>query len=95
MSDNKTVQFHRRANMALTAFAPGIRERVQRTLEDLAAHPQEVDRAHVRQVLADEPFYVLRVTPQIRAIFQETATGFEVQDVVRTDTLKSFARLDP
>lgn len=94
MNHDKTVQFHRRANMALTAFAPGVRERIERTLQDLAAHPKPFERVDVRRIAADEPVYLLRVAPEVRAIFEETATGFEVQDVVRTDTLESFARHD-
>ena len=94
MQNHKIIRFHRRADMALAGFMPGTRERVEQTLETLADPRGGAEDLHVRRISEAEPIYILRMAPQIRIIFAETAAGFEVQDVVRKDTLESFAQHD-
>ena len=47
--------------------------------------------ADARRIAVGEPIYLMRVTPTIRAIVRTTPDGILVEDIVRRDTLQSFA----
>jgi hypothetical protein len=91
MAQMKSVTFHRRAVMALDAFSPQDRARIEDAVHLLQAPGnQALLQAKTAKLAIPEPTYVMRATPSIRLIYRETADGFEVMDVVLKATLETF-----
>jgi len=77
--------------MALNSFSESDQKEVRRTVGTLLASSDDLRGPHLRRLATDEPLYIMRVPPNIRVIFQETAGRIVVLDIVRKDTLQSFA----
>lgn len=99
MGDAKEIQLHRRAEMALDAFPEAERKQVERALERLAGHPDAQAMLNdVRKLSISNPDYIMRATPEVRVLFNETPRAIQVLDIVLADKLKSFSaasRLPP
>jgi hypothetical protein len=94
MARAKSVTFHRRAAMALDAFSPQERARIADAARLLQGNGDEaLLQTKTAKLATSEPMYVMRATPAIRLIYRETADGIEVLDVVRRETLQTFAKM--
>ena len=95
MNSPETIEWHRRASMALDSYSSLEQARIERSLKRLIGRPAGAQHVIARRISSDEPFYVARVAPGIRAIFRKTGGGILVEDVVRRETLDSFAKNTP
>ena len=91
-TSDKSVQLHRRANMALDFFEPKEQEEVKQAVASLANRSEGSHPDDARRISAVEPMFVARVSPDIRVIFRKTPDGIVVEDFVRRETLDAWAR---
>jgi hypothetical protein len=87
-------KFHRRALAALNQLEEGEQAQVQEALAALPDTPAaRWSAAQARRLPGDQPLYLVRLDDSLRA-FVQAAQGQEpeVLDIVRQETLKSFAR---
>jgi hypothetical protein len=82
-----------RARTALAALSAEDRRRVLEAADDLQHRPpKEWPGDQVLRISEDEPIYLLRVTPELRAFIRIVADGqVELLDIVREDTLRLFS----
>jgi hypothetical protein len=93
MAQTKEITFHRRAAMALDAFPRAARTKVRaavRRIQDPASGALICTK--VAKLPTDEPLYIMRASPDIRVIFRKMGDAIDVLDVVRRDTLDTFAK---
>jgi hypothetical protein len=88
------LRFHRRADAVLNELSPADRAVVLERLEALARVPtREWDAREVKKPGADRPLYLVRLNDSLRAFIDLPAIGSpEVLDIVRQETLESFAK---
>jgi hypothetical protein len=76
MAKAKHVTLHRRAAMALSAFPPKDRARIERAVRWLVDNAGKVQlRARTAKLATPDPLYIMRATPTIRLIYRKTAAG--------------------
>ena len=87
-------RFHRRADMALNELSPADQAAVRERLAALAdVPPRQWDAREVTRQGATTPLYLVRVDDSLRALIDLHADRApEVLDIVRQETLESFAR---
>jgi hypothetical protein len=79
--------------MALDALSRAEQAKVRasvRRMQDPSA--DTLLSSKVARLPTSEPMYIMRAAPGIRVIFQKTDDTIDVLDVVRRDTLDTFAR---
>lgn len=87
----KGVWLHRRAEMALDAYPAAEREKVERAIGRLAASaPDDPIRREVQRLAGSDPDFMLRATPGVRVLFNETADEIRVLDVILAEKLESL-----
>jgi hypothetical protein len=93
MAQAKSVQFHRRAAMALDAFSARDRALIEGAARQLVAPDSKASvRSKTAKLAIPEPMYVMRAAPAIRLIYRETTEGIEILDVVKKATLQTFLK---
>ncbi len=87
-------RFHRRADAALNELPPTDQALVLERLAALAeVPPRDWDAREVKSPGADAPLYLVRVNDSLRVFIDLPASGPpEVLDIVRQETLESFAK---
>jgi hypothetical protein len=86
------LKVHSRARIALSVLSMPERRRVLEAADALQHRPPEQwPNGEVLRISEDEPDYVLRVPPDLRALVRLTEGGaVELSDVVRKDALELF-----
>jgi hypothetical protein len=87
-------KFHRRAEAALHELPPADQAAIRERLAALAQVPtREWDAREVKKPGTDGPLYLVRLNDSLRAFIDLHANGSpEVLDIVRQETLESFAK---
>jgi hypothetical protein len=94
MMEVSSYKFHRRAAEALNQLAGDEQAQVRETLAALLGTPvAQWPAAQVKRLPGDQSLYLVRVNESLRA-FVRAAAGQEpeVMDIVRHETLESFAK---
>jgi len=92
MENFEDLTLHRRAVMALDTLSHRERAKVEEALR-LLRDPKEtlLVRARTARLSTPDAMFIMRASPSIRLLFRRTENGIEVLDIVRRDTLSSFA----
>jgi hypothetical protein len=92
--DAGNIKFHRRASMALAELPSGDQAKVRASVASLAGIPvEEWSNGRLRRLPGPQPLYLLEVDDSLRVFLLATeGQPPEVVDVVRQETLNTFAR---
>jgi hypothetical protein len=87
-------QLYRRARMALDQLSDVEQaEMLEKVAQLVAVPPEHWPARDVSRLPGDEPLYLLRVNASLRVILRAVVGApAEVLDIVRHETLKTFAR---
>jgi hypothetical protein len=93
MPGEKGLDVDRRVGIALGALAHGQRLVVGRILQSTRRFAASVaNEANVKTINGgDPPLYSLRVTPELRLVYEKSGNGFRVVDLVDRATIERFS----
>lgn len=87
----KGIWLHRRAETALDAYPSAERRKVERAIHRHAgATPDDPIRRRVQKLVGSDPDFLLRATPSVCVLFNESPDEIRVLDVVLAEKLASL-----
>ena|SRR5438477_12862579 len=95
MKTVSSYRLHRRASAAFNELANDEQAQVRQVLADLPSTAAGPWPGNAKRLLGDQPLFILRVNDSLRVIVLAVdGQPPEVMDIVRRETLESFAKAE-